>query len=116
MLLAKVETIEKKGVGMLPMLQEQVQLGQRGSDSAWVEKMSQQFPKGHEYYEPKRLSRTEFVVKHYAGPVDYESTGFLEKNKDSMSQDLTDVMGSTEHEDIQEEAGGSEADPAGRRR
>ena len=72
----------------------------RGSDSAWVEKMAQQFPKGHAYYEPKRLSRTEFVVKHYAGPVDYESTGFLEKNKDSMSQDLTDVMGSTEHEDM----------------
>ena len=95
-----VETIEKKGIGMLPLLQEQVQLGQRGSDAAWLEKMGQQFPKGHEYYEPKRLSRTVFTVKHYAGPVDYESTGFLEKNKDSMSQDLNDVMNSTQNVEL----------------
>ena len=108
-----VDTIEQKGLGMLPLLQEQVQLGARGSDAAWLDKMAQQFPRGHEYYEPKRLSRTAFTVKHYAGPVDYESVGFLEKNKDAMSQDLTDVMGSTEHPDMALIFSAGAADAAG---
>ncbi|PRP79508.1 class VII unconventional myosin [Planoprotostelium fungivorum] len=39
-----------------------------------------------------KLSQSAFVVKHYAGSVSYEVAGFLEKNKDSLADDL-DVDG-----------------------
>ncbi|TYZ61197.1 hypothetical protein PybrP1_009889 [[Pythium] brassicae (nom. inval.)] len=39
-----------------------------------------------------RTSRTQFTIKHYAGAVTYESLGFLEKHKDALLPDLSDLM------------------------
>lgn len=33
-----------------------------------------------------------FVVKHYAGDVDYNSMNFMEKNIESLSSDLVNTM------------------------
>ena len=33
-----------------------------------------------------------FTIKHYAGEVVYESNGFIEKNKDTLYDDLIEVM------------------------
>ncbi len=43
---------------------------------------------GNKSYDKVRANPEFFVVKHYAGNVGYDSAGFLEKNKDSMSEDL----------------------------
>ncbi|TYZ65781.1 hypothetical protein PybrP1_009982 [[Pythium] brassicae (nom. inval.)] len=39
-----------------------------------------------------RLSRTQFTVHHYADSVQYEAQGFLEKHKDALSPDLSELM------------------------
>lgn len=36
-----------------------------------------------------------FIVKHYAGDVNYTIEGFCEKNRDSLYQDLIDLMKSS---------------------
>lgn len=36
-----------------------------------------------------------FVVKHYAGDVDYNSMNFMEKNVESLSSDLVNTMASS---------------------
>ena len=36
-----------------------------------------------------------FVIKHFAGPVSYCSDGFLDKNKDQLSNDLIECMGAS---------------------
>ena len=36
-----------------------------------------------------------FIVKHYAGDVNYTIDGFCEKNRDSLYQDLIDLMKSS---------------------
>lgn len=38
------------------------------------------------------LTRDEFVVKHYAGSVSYVVYGFLDKNKDTMPEDLRQLL------------------------
>jgi myosin heavy subunit len=45
-----------------------------------VQKMSE--------FKEVKTSPTDFCVQHYAGDVTYNVTGFLEKNKDPISQDL----------------------------
>ncbi len=37
----------------------------------------------------------EFVIKHYAGDVTYDATGFLDKNKDTLQKDLLVVVEGT---------------------
>jgi myosin-5 len=39
-----------------------------------------------------RESKTSFVVMHYPGRVTYDAIGFLEKNKDPLSQDAKVLM------------------------
>lgn len=39
--------------------------------------------------------RVLFKIKHYAGDVEYDSRGFIEKNRDSMSAELVSLVGSS---------------------
>jgi myosin heavy subunit len=32
-----------------------------------------------------------FIIKHYAGEVEYDTYGFLEKNRDTLTDDLIEV-------------------------
>ena len=41
---------------------------------------------------PPRVCRNGFSVKHYAGPVGYDCDGFVDKNKDSLSPDLQQLL------------------------
>lgn len=34
-----------------------------------------------------------FTVVHFAGEVNYTAAGFIEKNKDELSQDITQIFG-----------------------
>merc|ERR1719193_1846134 len=43
-------------------------------------------------YKPHRFDSTEFAVKHYAGEVVYDVTGFLEKNMDKLQSDVVDLL------------------------
>lgn len=42
----------------------------------------------HPNYKTSKLAQSAFIIEHYAGPVSYTVTGFLEKNKNTLQQDL----------------------------
>ncbi|KAH8046491.1 hypothetical protein JL721_12375 [Aureococcus anophagefferens] len=50
---------------------------------------------GHFHPSTNLNLRTTFTIKHYAGDVDYKADDFLDKNADSMFNDLIDTMNSS---------------------
>eukprot|EP01012_Entosiphon_sulcatum_P009428 TRINITY_DN1529_c0_g1_i1.p1 TRINITY_DN1529_c0_g1~~TRINITY_DN1529_c0_g1_i1.p1 ORF type:complete len:1211 (-),score=268.71 TRINITY_DN1529_c0_g1_i1:635-4267(-) len=77
-------------MGIIDMLDEECALG-KGSDEGFLQKISDQHGK-HPFFEKKKLAKTSFVIKHYAGDVSYEVAGFLDKNRDTLKDDMKVLM------------------------
>lgn len=60
-----------------------------GSDAVFHQKLGQEFGKS-EYFEYGEKTAS-FVVKHYAGPVEYSVDGMMDRNKDTLYNDLVEV-------------------------
>jgi myosin heavy subunit len=86
-----VEMIEHNNTGVFAALKEQCTLGTRGSDKNFIEKMGATLEGS--FFARARLNPSEFVVKHYAGHVTYNSEGFLEKNRDTLNSDIRVLLG-----------------------
>ncbi len=82
--------IEQRPTGILNILNEEL-IVPRGSDMGFYAKISGAHSKSAIFQKPLR-AQTTFVVHHYAGAVMYESTGFMEKNKDTLSEDLLELL------------------------
>jgi myosin-5 len=100
-----LDLIDKKPLGILPLLDEQAMLGRRASDENFIKKLHQthipqgKVPDGTEiYYSKPRFANDQFTIHHYAGQVTYNVTGFLEKNDDSLHSDLVSLMDSSKCE------------------
>lgn len=99
-----VRLIESKPMGILVQLDQICRVGRASTDLNFLEKLdrswdqkTQKNPKFSgclDYYRKPRVRREDrgtdkiFTVVHFAGPVNYNVTGFLEKNKDSLHGDL----------------------------
>ncbi|KAJ3349531.1 Myosin type-2 heavy chain 1 [Entophlyctis luteolus] len=90
-----IELIEGKKSGpklsILSLLDEESRLQNEKADANFVTKLVANFEK-HNYYVKPRFGNTDFTVRHYAVDVTYNSAGFVEKNKDSMSEELQEVL------------------------
>mmetsp|Transcript_9650 Transcript_9650/g.18159 ORF Transcript_9650/g.18159 Transcript_9650/m.18159 type:complete len:1426 (-) Transcript_9650:410-4687(-) len=86
--------LEGKPYGIFSLLQEQCQMGRNMDDAKLVDLFQSHLHK-HPDFSTAKFSPSSFVVKHYAGDVSYNSDGFLEKNKDSLHDDLQAVLTSS---------------------
>ena len=95
-----LDLIEKKKgpPGIIPRIDEEIRTP-KGSDLSFYAKLIKQFgerKKEHPSFAlPKRKvkdSDRKFIVKHYAGPVCYDVTNFLEKSKDTLHADISSIM------------------------
>lgn len=68
--------------GVMPLLDEECQLGS-GTDQQFFDKVTSKFA-SHPYLVVDRISKTNFVVVHYAGDVSYNVTDWREKNLDTL--------------------------------
>ncbi|KAJ3130576.1 Myosin type-2 heavy chain 1 [Physocladia obscura] len=86
-----IELIEMR-MGILPLLDEESRLQSGiGSDTTFMRNMTQHLST-HKYWKKGRFGNTDFTIMHYAVDVTYNSAGFVEKNKDSMSEELQAVL------------------------
>lgn len=72
--------------GVLSLLNEEC-MRPKGSDAAFANKLKAHYS-DNDRFECPRFARDAFVIKHYAGPVQYDTTGFLLKNTDALQNDL----------------------------
>ena len=82
--------------GVLALLEEQCLLGERGSDGGFCRSISIR-AESHSRFLAPRLPRApgEFIIRHYAGEVSYWGSGFLERNLDTLSSELGQLLASS---------------------
>mmetsp|Transcript_24541 Transcript_24541/g.80804 ORF Transcript_24541/g.80804 Transcript_24541/m.80804 type:complete len:1323 (+) Transcript_24541:97-4065(+) len=85
-----VELIDKPATGILSLLAEEC-FFPNGTDASFAQKIKLAHAR-HPCFAEVKLDRTAFTLSHFPGKVTYQSTGFLEKNKDPLSQDLVVLM------------------------
>ncbi|KAI9300839.1 P-loop containing nucleoside triphosphate hydrolase protein [Cunninghamella echinulata] len=91
-----IEMIESK-LGILSLLDEESRLPS-GNDQGFCTKLYQAFstPSYQDYFKKPRFSNSSFTVVHYAHDVEYESEGFLDKNKDAVPDELLALLQGSE--------------------
>lgn len=90
-----IDLIGKKPNGLLPICEEHVLLAGKRSTPPDNGSLLQTYHKRHEKnanYEKPRFKGPEFIIHHFAGPVTYNITGFIEKNKDSLNEELKEML------------------------
>jgi hypothetical protein len=91
-----LDLIEKKPHGLLNLLDEEVRLP-KGDEDKWLAKCHSNHSSSTYWVKDNSISKSSFIVVHYAGNVIYDSNGFCDKNKDSVFRDLYDLMSSASH-------------------
>jgi len=99
-----LELIHKKRNGVLSILDEQSFLGQC-TDQSFAQSVYQKcanFGTSNSNASPlsastQQMANGTFSIKHYAGPVEYKTTGFLEKNKDELPKEALELLLSSDN-------------------
>ncbi|KAJ3218341.1 Myosin type-2 heavy chain 1 [Dinochytrium kinnereticum] len=105
-----IDMIENK-LGILDLLDEESRLPS-GSDGSLITKLYQRFAVPTQaFFEKPRFGQKAFTIKHYACDVTYEIDGFIEKNKDTVSDEQLGLLNTAEFAFLQEVVA-IEEDPA----
>jgi myosin heavy subunit len=90
-----VKLIDAKGASLFACLDDECKVG-GGSDDKYAGKLHQIFDESNAtksgYYGRIRKNPREFVVHHFAGPVTYTVTDFMEKNKDALAVKILEEL------------------------
>lgn len=97
-----VDLIEKKPTGILPTLDEICMLGRETRDESFLDRLNG-LHKSNDFYVANRIRgpRAEFSIQHFAGEVSYCVDGFIEKNSDTVYDDLGELLMLSQSEFVQ---------------
>ncbi|KAL3520939.1 hypothetical protein ACH5RR_019088 [Cinchona calisaya] len=85
-----LDLIEKKPGGIIALLDEACMFP-KSTHETFSNKLYMTF-KNHKRFVKPKLSRTDFIISHYAGEVHYQSDQFLDKNKDYVVLEHQDLL------------------------
>jgi len=91
----RLDLIEAKRVGIFSVLDEQCRLPMR-TDQTFAKAVHDLCEK-NEFYVASQMqqSKGSFAIVHYAGEVEYDSSGFIVKNKDELPKGTFDLLSSS---------------------
>ncbi|SPR00781.1 Myosin motor domain-containing protein [Plasmodiophora brassicae] len=81
-----IDLVDLPPVGILFLINEEAHFP-KGTDQTLLQKIVTTHANST-YLEPDRFKGSAFHIKHYAGKVKYEVSGFLSKNRERFSKDL----------------------------
>jgi len=90
-----IEAAPPRGLGVLSVLDAQCRFPKASDETLLVALRDALQGHGSFALDPRRPG--EFALAHYAGPVSYAAAGFLEKNRDTLSSDLIELMAGSAH-------------------
>ncbi|CAB3984354.1 Unconventional myosin-VIIa [Paramuricea clavata] len=88
-----LDMLGQKPMNIISLIDEESRFP-KGTDQTMLNKLVRNHGNsrnGH-FVAPIRQTDTRFGINHFAGSVLYESTGFLDKNRDTFSADLIDLI------------------------
>ena len=87
-----IDLISKKGVGLLSILDDQCR-APGTTDKTFINDLYQKVSR-HKRFEAdyRQVGARKFAIIHYAGTVEYESEGFVEKNRDEFPKEATELL------------------------
>ncbi|XP_051896382.1 unconventional myosin-Vc isoform X1 [Pristis pectinata] len=85
-----IDLIEAK-MGILELLDEECLLP-LGTEENWLQKLQNNFLNKNPLFEKPRMMSKAFIIQHFADKVQYECEGFLEKNRDTLYEELINVL------------------------
>uniref|UniRef100_A0A671WPM1 Methyl-CpG binding domain protein 3b n=1 Tax=Sparus aurata TaxID=8175 RepID=A0A671WPM1_SPAAU len=90
-------------LGLFDLLDEECRMP-KGSDESWVRKLYDQHLTGkpHPHFRKPRMSNSAFIVLHFADTVQYECDGFLDKNRDTVFEELINILKASQSELVAE--------------
>ncbi|XP_054903851.1 unconventional myosin-Va [Poeciliopsis prolifica] len=90
-------------LGIFDLLDEECRMP-KGSDENWARKLYDQHlsSKPHPHFEKPRMTNSAFIVFHFADTVQYECGGFLDKNRDTVFEELINILKASQSELVAE--------------
>lgn len=87
-----IDVIEKR-LGVLDLLNEESRLP-AGSDQQWADKLYENLakPPTDKVFKKPRFGNNKFIISHYALDVPYDTEGFVEKNRDTVSDGQKETL------------------------
>ena len=96
-----IDLIEnQKAASVFKLLDEQFMLQASGNDTKLLKNFNTMLVSNRSYRQPDKLGSRDFIICHYAGNVQYEIENFVEKNKDSTSQLITETLSQSQNQVI----------------
>jgi myosin XV len=86
-----IDMLAKKPNGIIHILDDESNLPQT-SDFTFLEKCHYLHSANKLYAKPRMLKTPDFLIKHYAGEVNYEVRHFLDKNRDLLKSDVIEML------------------------
>lgn len=103
------ELVDAPHQGVIAIMDEACLNPTKISDTQLLEAMDKRL-NGHKHYTSRQLSPTDkklkhgvdFRITHYAGDVTYAVTGFMDKNKDALWQDLKRLLHASQNASLRD--------------
>ncbi|XP_039606325.1 unconventional myosin-Vb isoform X1 [Polypterus senegalus] len=90
-----IDLIEAK-LGILDLLDEECKVP-KGTDQNWAQKLYDRHSNSQHFQKP-RMSNTSFIIVHFADKVEYQSDGFLEKNRDTVYEEQINILKASKYQ------------------
>lgn len=85
-----INLLVKKPIGIIPLLEDECNFP-KSSDQSFLDKCHYNHALNELYARP-RMSTFDFGIKHFSGVVWYSADGFLDKNRDTLKNDVIDLL------------------------